>query len=339
FAVRDATDWESWDRDTNLAQSVYVGQNPEEGAYINYWLADAPAAMAEDGAGMDEGAEPRGNGSDGVDGSAPGIRGAQDAASERSQVVVRITDSSGRLVRELEDPDAEPGVNRVVWDLTWEGPEPVPGEGRGGGGGFFGGPSGPPASPGVYTATLRVGDEELSTDFRVRGDPAVEASQADYVARTEAALRARDLESRLNRMIGVLADLDGQVGELVEVVRGQDVEASARILELSAEARRSFESLENDLRRPPPDMGYRQYPRLSEEASRLGRAIGQAQARPTEGQLEALGDVESEAAAKASELQEILDGPVRELNELLEGLPRLMVDWNAGERISLGAGG
>jgi hypothetical protein len=136
-----------------------------------------------------------------------------------------------------------------------------------------------------------------------------------------------------------LADLDGQVGELVEVVRGQDVEASDRILELSAEARRSFESLENDLRRPPPDMGYRQYPRLSEEASRLGRAIGQAQARPTEGQLEALGDVESEAAAKASELQEILDGPVRELNELLEGLPRLMVDWNAGERISLGAGG
>ncbi|MGD2071648.1 MAG: hypothetical protein PVI57_23490, partial [Gemmatimonadota bacterium] len=44
FAVRDATDWESWDRDTNLAQSVYVGQNPEEGAYINYWLADAPTA-------------------------------------------------------------------------------------------------------------------------------------------------------------------------------------------------------------------------------------------------------------------------------------------------------
>jgi hypothetical protein len=44
FTVRTATDWESWNRDSNLGQSTFVGENPAEGAYLSYWLADSTAA-------------------------------------------------------------------------------------------------------------------------------------------------------------------------------------------------------------------------------------------------------------------------------------------------------
>jgi photosystem II stability/assembly factor-like uncharacterized protein len=290
FEVRTATDWESWNRDTNLGQSGWVGRNPEEGAYLHYWLAEAGEAAT-----------------------------------------VRITDAGGTLVRELADLDAGPGLHRLVWDLRWEGSE----SGEQGGGSFFGS-SGPPAAPGAYTATLSVDGRELSTDFRVRGDPAVETSQADYAARTAAALRARDLRSRLDGMIGALDDLDGQIESLVREMEEREVEGAERVLEVADEARRRIATLlDDELRRPPPNMGYRQYPRLSEEASRLAGSIAGAQARPTEGQLEALADVEAETEEAAAVLGAILDGPVAELNGLLGGQPRLQVDWRVPSRVSL----
>nr|NIP58561.1 hypothetical protein [Gemmatimonadota bacterium]NIR78937.1 hypothetical protein [Gemmatimonadota bacterium]NIT87582.1 hypothetical protein [Gemmatimonadota bacterium]NIU31448.1 hypothetical protein [Gemmatimonadota bacterium]NIU36129.1 hypothetical protein [Gemmatimonadota bacterium] len=52
FPVRTATDWESHNRDTNLGDSYYTGENPDEGAYVNFWLAEVPQRpmAAEEGA-------------------------------------------------------------------------------------------------------------------------------------------------------------------------------------------------------------------------------------------------------------------------------------------------
>ena len=43
FTPRRATRWESWDKDSNLGSSTWEGDNPEDGAYINYWVKDTPA--------------------------------------------------------------------------------------------------------------------------------------------------------------------------------------------------------------------------------------------------------------------------------------------------------
>lgn len=43
FTPRRATRWESWDKDSNLGSSTWEGENPQDGAYINYWLKDTPA--------------------------------------------------------------------------------------------------------------------------------------------------------------------------------------------------------------------------------------------------------------------------------------------------------
>ena len=86
-----------------------------------------------------------------------------------ARLVIRINDSNGRRVRQMEINKAA-GVRRVAWNLTEDAAPPPPpaagaeppgrgaGAGRGGGGGGGrggrGGPQGPPVTAGRYTATL-----------------------------------------------------------------------------------------------------------------------------------------------------------------------------------------
>ncbi len=72
-------------------------------------------------------------------------------------------------------------------------------------------------------------------------------------------------------------------------------------------------------------MGYRQYPRLSEQLSFATRGITQAQARPTEGQLQVLMEVEEEIQLREGALQSIIDGHIPSLNRLLQGHARILV--------------
>lgn len=294
FPIREATDWEEWDRDSSLGQSTFLGENPEEGAYVNVWVG--PGAVAGSG------------------------------ADKNQTATLRITDARGRAVRTMEHLEVHPGVNRIVWDMTWDGAEPIPGvesrESR------WYGSSGPPAAPGTYTATLLLGEGEVSGDFRVRGDPEVEASPSDYQARTEAALRARELETRVNRMIGALAAIEGQVEALTETLQGKEVTQREEILRRAREVREEADALENELRRPPPRMGYRQWPRLSEQLSFVNRGITGAQARPTEGQLQVLSELEAATESREAELRGFLEGPVAELNRILEELPGIVVGWS-----------
>jgi hypothetical protein len=288
FDIRDATDWESWNRDSNLGRSTFEGENPPDGAYIDYWLSE-------------------------------------DVAGEGVDVRIRVNDQGGELVREIEGPSSEPGVNRAIWDFTYAGATPVPG-GEGGGRRF--GSSGPPAAPGTYRATLTVGDREVTKEFRFRGDPAVSISQDDYRARTDAALRGREMESRINGMIAALVTMRTQIRDLLGAMEGKDLDDATRIREQANAAIQSIDDLENQLRRPPPRMGYRQWPRLSEQLSFVTRGIAQAQARPTEGQIQVMDEIQEALEARAADLRDLIDGPVAALNRLLEGQPAVWSGWS-----------
>ena len=219
FDIREATDWSSWNRDSNLGRSTFLGQNPREGAYIDFWLSEEVA------------------GSQGVD------------------ATIRITDVRGWTIREMRGVEGVAGVNRAVWNLTMDGPDPIPGEGGGGGGRF--GPSGPPVAPGTYTATLTVDGQEISKQFQVRGDPEVNISQADYEARTEAAVRGRELQSRLNGMIGALVSMRAQARNLVDALGASDVGNRQAIVDQAQTTIDAIDALENELRRPPPRRTFR----------------------------------------------------------------------------------
>jgi len=283
FDMEEVTDWNSWSRDSNLGMSTFQGENPREGASIDFWLAEA------------------------------------------GTVSITISDSRGQMVREMKDLSAHAGVNRVYWNLQYEGADPVAGS-RGGGGRF--GPSGPPAAPGSYSATLSAAGQELTEAFTLRGDPAGQTTQAEYEARTAYALRARDVENRLNGMINSLETMGQQVDGLRVALEGKELANRMEIDRLTGEVVEQIEQLANELRRPPPRMGYRQWPRLSEQLSFALRGVRGAQAEPTEGQLQVLGEVTEAIELRAMELQGLIDGPVAALNRLLEGQPAISVGWS-----------
>ncbi len=291
FDIRTATEWEMWGRTSNFGQSRFAGDNPEPGAWIHFYLSEEAAEAA--GGSVD----------------------------------VRITDGSGALVREFQHRDPAPGVNRAVWDLRWTGAEPIPGQGPPGGGFFFFGPSGPPAVPGTYTATVAVGEREMSKDFQLRGDPNVAASQAVYEERLIAAMRARDLETQLNRMMGTILDLNGQIDGLLESIEGKNLSNEEQVKTVASDAQDQLSAVSNEVRRPPGSMSYRDWPRLIEQLRNISRAVSGPQARPTVGQMDVLTEIEAGAAQRAEELSGIVNGVIADLNALLEDAPKIITDW------------
>ena len=294
FDIRTATEWESWSRGSNVGQSVFMGENPQPGAWINFYLSESAAA-----------------------------------AAERGGATVRITDARGSLVREIRQRGTHAGINRAVWNLQWEGAQPIPGQPAGGGGrgGFFRGPSGPPAVPGTYTATLAVAGHEMAKDFTLRGDPNVAASQAVYTERFTVAMRARELETQLNQMIGTISDLGGQVGALLASIDGKGLNNEAAVKATAGEAQTALSTLDAEVHRPDGSMNYRDWPRLVEQLRTVARQMQQPQARPTVGQLEVLTEVEAGAAQRAQELSEIVNGVIADLNDLLEDAPKIITNW------------
>ena len=319
FEMRTQTDWEMWGRGSSRGQSLFMGQNPQQGAWIQYYLSENAASQL--GSGMTTDQADSQNGNDGPNASQRGSGGG---------VTVRITDAAGTLVREFQDRNAGPGINRAVWDFTWTAADPIPGQPQGGGGGGFfrrGGGQGPPAVPGMYMATIVVGGEEHSTDFRLRGDPNVTASQADYQERFTAAMRARDLQSQLNTMVGTIVDLNGQIDGLLESIDGKDLANESEIQSTASEAQEKLTTLEAEVRRPAGSMGYRDWPRLIEQLRTVARQIQGPQARPTEGQMQVLTEVEAATAQRAQELSVIVDSVIADLNRLLQDAPKILTDW------------
>jgi photosystem II stability/assembly factor-like uncharacterized protein len=122
-------------------------------------------------------------------------------AKKPEKISLKVVDYAGETVRELE-AKAEPGLQRVPWDLrrTPTNPPPEtggagggarqggrPGGGGGGLGGAAGGPGaaggagggrrfgggfgGPPAAPGMYRVVLTVDGKDYLQGLRVEGDP------------------------------------------------------------------------------------------------------------------------------------------------------------------------
>jgi len=285
FPIRRATRWQMASRDASHGQREWIGDNPPEGALVRYWVKDAPTRT----------------------------------------LTLEITDARGRVVSTSTLRGAKAGVNETTWNLRYEGAEPIPGEGAGGGGGFFGfGGGGPTALPGSYTATLRGDGWERARTFEVRGDPRVEMTNAQYQAQFDAVIALRDLTTRVNQAIGTAESVMKQLGDLAGTLEtaGDD---GAIVQELKDAKAAVQEVSDQYLRRPPPRMGYRQRPRVSEELRSLMGAIANVEAPPTEPQGNRLTELRGEVQEAVDALDAVLDTRIRELNDRLGERPHIMV--------------
>ena len=178
-------------------------------------------------------------------------------------------------------------------------------------------------------------------------DPRIKISDADLNAQLDAALKLRDLSSTLNGVVARVDDLTRQLTTLNESMRrvpdpaatagragdgagdgngagpvarpAQSGDAAADITAALDELKR----LRATLVREAP-LGYRYPPRLREEVQSLGGAINSAIAPPTEPQMLRLREVTEETQKAVADLNAIIGGSIRRVNEKLSSQPHVM---------------
>jgi hypothetical protein len=81
---------------------------------------------------------------------------------------------------------------------------------------------------------------------------------------------------------------------------------------------------DDELARPLPGLGYRQYPRLREEVQSLSGVIARAPAPPTDPQTLRVRELEAETTQAEAKLQAIINDDIRKVNSLLSGMPHVI---------------
>ena len=163
FEVADAQKYESAEAIgyRSVGHAMQFGENRPYGALINYWVGPANEAESAD---------------------------------------IDLINSAGDVIRTLSG-SADPGVNRVVWNLRADG------EGTGEGGEVL---------AGTFTVRIRLGDHAVEGTVAVLEDPRVDLGPASRMAKVEALERAqamtRTLEEAQRRL--------DEAGETLEVVLG-----------------------------------------------------------------------------------------------------------------------
>ncbi len=292
FPMRTATWWQQWNQDASQGQRFFYGENPPDGAYVNFWLAEDPAGP----------------------------------------VNVTITDAAGLEVQSFPARDAKAGVNRAIWSLRGKGPEPS--RSSGGGGGFFArfAQFGAPALPGTYTATVKVGDHESSSDFELRWDPRADRTVEEMQRTATTAQELVDMTTEANRLVDRIATLSTQLATLngnVEQTSREDVEQVQEAIGTTID---ELTELDGKVRRPPGSMNYRDYPRTSEEIRGVMFGVLGGQGGPTDGQMTVMNELQGDLTGHKTALQAIIEGSLAQLNAMLGDLPAIVVPQEAGGR-------
>jgi len=112
----------------------------------------------------------------------------------------------------------EPGLHRHVWDLAYPGMERFDGLIL-----WSDMKTGPLAVPGVYRASLTLGETELVETFEVVADPRARATPEEYAAQFEFVIEVRDLLSHTHREIGAIRTLRDELEATRARIEGSDI--------------------------------------------------------------------------------------------------------------------
>lgn len=226
-----AADTISW-RYAGRPRDKNAGKNPPRGAAIYYFLKEKP----------------------------------------KEDVTLEILDARGKTVRTLsskpkppdgsrDDPEAEdddrkgalgtePGVQRAVWDLRYEGATKIQNAKI-----DTGDPAvGPLAVPGAYTAKLMVEGKSQTTPLTLLPDPRVKASQADLEAQLALSLQIRDDITRLTGLATGLRSVRQQLRARNEALDGNGRAAS--LVKASEALIAKLDALESKLHNPEAQVTY-----------------------------------------------------------------------------------
>jgi hypothetical protein len=247
------------------------------------------------------------------------------------RVTIEIKDAQGRLVRTLssearprvdaddneEDPKPElklePGLQRPVWDLRWEGAERIKGAKI-----DWGDPStGPMAVPGTYTITLNVDGKTATTPLVVKPDPRSRVSQADLEAQLAFALQVRDAFSRITSNVKRLHAIKGQL--VARQTSLQGVPKAESLVKASAGALEKITAFEEQIHNPRAEVVYdilamKGGAKLYSRMSPLLDFIIDGDGPPTQGARDVFADQLKELEQWEARVKQFVDGDIATLN-------------------------
>jgi hypothetical protein len=329
FDIRPATRWVQWSRDGNLGQKKWTGENPPAGALITYFLKTQPSGevnitisdkdgrtvrrmrRVSDDAGLNRVAwdlrtdAPAGTAGGGRGGRGGG--GAQPRAADADTSLAAV-----RARRAAAQSDAEQGG----------------GDEGGGGGGGRGGGGGLDVLPGTYTVAVSVNGRQLTKPVQVQLDPRSDMTAAQLATQNQTAAQLNDILARVNRVITGADDLLAQLTSLQTQLRreqGGGVVQQGQVLgDIDGTIRDLRHFRDSVLARPLPGLGYRQYPRLREEAQTVAGMVSRPMMPPTAGELLRMNELRTEADQAQARLDAIVSGRVAKINQSLAGTPHVI---------------
>ncbi len=276
----------------------------------------------------------RGDGSEDVTRLDPAPNGALLhvwlAEAPAGPVTLEVVDSAGRVVRRFSSDSAASreartprlaaarGLQRVVWDLTYPGPDRVEGVVTWG---YTGGVKAP---PGRYEARLTVGGATQARPFRVLPDPRLpEVTAADYAEQFRVASAVRDTLNALYAGLRTLRDVRAQATQLVEQAKRAGGAATLAPLADTLSAR--LGRVESELTQPRSRSGQdpirfggmldNQYAELYGFVTGTdGYIAGGPEGRPGKGAYERMADLDAKWAPLAARLNEVLQRDVEAFN-------------------------
>ena len=255
----------------------------------------------------------------------------------KGELKLEILDSQNRVVRTLSsvarEPDMsseydlaedfkkkalsiDPGVQRAVWDLCWEGATKIKG-----GKIDTGDPaSGPKAVPGTYTVRLTVDGQTLTSPLRIVPDPEGTTSMADLDSQVAFALRVRDDVSRLTAVVNQLRSVRDQLQARSKALEGRKSEpAVVALLRSSQDAIQKTDALEAKFHNPTADVVYdilamRGGAKLYSRLAPLQMWSIESEGPPTTGMTQVLTAQEKELSELEAEARTLMAGEIASVN-------------------------
>ncbi len=292
--------------DTPIQPDEPLGQNPPDGAMLDYFLVH-PAS---------------------------------------SPITLEILDAQGKLVRHYSSTDepeisqeelekqliplywirmpkilpASAGMHRWVWDLHYPSPasprheypiSAVPHD-------TPRSPLGPLAVPGEYTAKLTVNGHTSTAPLTIKIDPRVRATQSDLEQQF-------NLETRLASELTASTEALAQAHSLLDQLRKIGTQATGTL----AESIKALDQKVGTIMRESTPAGSSPKPTLAGENSAIGTlygSVGQADAAPTAAQINAATDAERDLSAVMKRWKEVKKSDLPALNRELKSANLLEIN-------------
>jgi hypothetical protein len=238
---------------------------------------------------------------------AMGVEGEDESEEEKATLVV--TDGAGVVVRELEG-SMESGIQRVQWDLRYTPPE------REEEADSFQGPlEGPLVEPGVYRVSLEAGEHQVSTSLTVLEDPELDITEGDRQRRWQVVERLVPLQADTYRKGKQSQSIKEQLEELNESLAEQE--------DISDELKESVKGIAEELEILAHEMD-----RTATEVTQLYRAVENSPYVPTQTQIHLLEEMEARHHDQSSELDELTETKIPELERQLNQnrVPRIRLE-------------